>query len=633
MSRKKATADVPEAFVERSSGRGFQQLPAIVQAYYMGKSQHAVKVAREHLPDKREDLCDPAEWAMRYRSIQGQPFSFKYHRPLEAVYRDIHPHIAIIKGAQVGVTTMAVTRTFWNMDMGAQYFDVEKQGLNVGYLMPTLSKVHKFVKTDVDSLARESSYLGNFFDNAIVNRNSLKQFLHSNLHLYGMQNDASLKSWQADAIILDEFDEMAEDKIELVRKRMNASELRHEIDLSTPTIPDFGIHKMYRQSDQQVWHIQCPNCKNWTDLDFFRDWRGQLPDRPNTDPVYYADWREWTEEQIRSATWGCYCPKCLFKLKQNSHGEWRAMNPNPNGRDPLIRGYEIPVLAFPLVNYMAICLALTSGDAIKIAETHRSNLGKPYLHGNAKLQPNHITDLSQHPGLMPDKSLNPDFRISHVTMGVDVGTVMHYRVSATVETMGRVVVEVGRAANWTDLDEIIKRWRVSRCVVDQAPEYNSCREFQKRFPHIVVRAAYSVEPKSPRYSEVNADGLITIQRTVAHEDVYSTIIGKAETWVGKAIQHSETILHMCAPYRTTRINSRTGETVSDWDRGGVPDHLFHASIYDRCALALMPSGVASTTVHVGGSSKAGWGAGNQAPKPPTDTTTIPVSHTRRPRRA
>jgi len=612
MSRKRGTGDVPAAFVNRGGLRGFQAMSALEQAWQIAVVKTGVEVSREKIV-KRHDIVDPADWAMLYRRIQGTPFTFEYHRPLEAIYRDVHKHICVTKPAQVGATTWATARAIWYMDMGAQYFNLDRYGLSVGYLMPTNAKINKFVRTDVDVLRQESEYLEHFFNRASIDQNSQKIIGYSIMHLLGMQSEAALKSWPGDVLVFDEYDEMQERMIELARKRLNASKLRHEIDLSTPTLPDYGIDKQFRQSDQQIWHIECPNCHEWTDLEFFRDWRALHPERTLGDPVAYDVWKDWDKSVLRDADWNCYCPKCLFVLKQNSPGEWKPRNPDKRGRDPLIRGYQIPVLAFPTVDFLAIVLALTSGDAIKVAEAHRSNLGLPYLQGGAKLVDSNISELVDNTILINGR-VPSGLRPTHVTMGVDVGSVFHYRISANYEHIGRVVIAMGRAASWDDLSKLIVQYRVSKCVVDHMPEANSCREFQVKHPHIVVRAAYSVEPKAVRYSEVNEDGLITIQRTVAHEDVFGAVIGHAEIWTAECASNSEVLLHMCAPYRTTRLNARTGEIVAHWDHGGVPDHFFHASIYDRCASSLIPQAVGTGRVAIVTTNGGAWGLGNRAPE-------------------
>ena len=84
----------------------------------------------------------------------------------------------------------------------------------------------------------------------------------------GMKRSASaLKSIPVDRVVFDERDEMADDMVDLALERMSHSSIKEEVHLSTPTIPDYGVDKLFQQSDQRHWFIKCPKCGGDTCLE------------------------------------------------------------------------------------------------------------------------------------------------------------------------------------------------------------------------------------------------------------------------------------------------------------------------------------------------------------------------------
>lgn len=47
---------------------------------------------------------------------------------------------------------------------------------------------------------------------------------------------------------------------------------------STPTIPDWGVHKLYKESDQRKWVYRCPHCGLVQQLDYEKNIKLVNPD-------------------------------------------------------------------------------------------------------------------------------------------------------------------------------------------------------------------------------------------------------------------------------------------------------------------------------------------------------------------
>ena len=75
-----------------------------------------------------------------------------------------------------------------------------------------------------------------------------------------------------DRVVFDERDNMADNMVDLALERLGHSSVKEEIYLGTPSLPDYGVSKLYEESDQRVWEIKCSHCNTGTVL----KWNFQL---------------------------------------------------------------------------------------------------------------------------------------------------------------------------------------------------------------------------------------------------------------------------------------------------------------------------------------------------------------------
>ena len=191
--------------------------------------------------------------------------------------------------------------------------------------------------------------------------------------------------------------------------------------------------------------------------------------------------------------------------------------------------------------------------------------------------------------------LLPDMPWRDTTLGVDVGSRFHYRVSSTGTDGHRYVRAMGSVESWTDLDVLMARYSVRLAVVDAFPEQHAARAFVDRHPGRAVTATYPTSNAlkgvifSPEHQKAVADGRVSINRTMAM-DAVSTLVGTAaERWPAAIHNDPEVVEHMTAPVRVAVLDAH-GQPRADWVHT-KPDHLFHASVYDAVARALLPSDV------------------------------------------
>lgn len=529
-----------------------------------------------------------------YRRIDNKTFSLVRYKPLEQIYKDTHPYICIRKPAQKGLSEYAVTRACHKLDVGANYYGLDKAGLNVGYVFSTKDALSSFSKERFSGLRMESDRLASLF--TVYDAVGFKQAGESYLYFAGGKSVQAMKSFAADDLILDEFDEIPPNIVALAEVRLNESDLGHQLRLSTPTFPGKGIDAEYLQSDQNVWEVLCCHCGGWNELDFFRDVRA--------DGEHYEEWKEWDAETLHEAAMAVACPTCGEAIDTHGEGRWTPRAPDRKR----IRGYAVPALSCGKVNLNRMAVKAVSQEPETLQEFYRSDLGLPYEPKGARVTDSMLRQLSTGlpAGLLPAGGV-----WRNVTMGVDQGSPRFwYRISGVGPDNVRHVLAMGyvvgdREKNvWRKLDDLMEAFRVRNCVVDIGPEMNASAEWAERHKGKVLRASYPTtakaltgrlfrlpaeEPDDADLSEAQAANVVQVNRTMAMDAVYNILARAGERWPALTHNDPEVVSHMKAPVRVL-VKNKDGIQEPRWVHT-TPDDFYHTCVYDLIAQETLPKGV------------------------------------------
>ncbi|HEX8708037.1 MAG TPA: terminase gpA endonuclease subunit [Pyrinomonadaceae bacterium] len=567
-------------------------------------------------------VCDlpPLVWAEAYRRIEGRPFSLDYrpataeepargYEPLKQIYDDDHPFIVIMKPAQVGLSELAISRALHALDVGARYWKTSNDGLNVGYLFPTQDALYDFSKERISGIKDESDKLGDFFTD--FDDVGFKKAGHSYFYIRGAWSTKALKSFKADLLIFDEYDEMLPRAVALAVKRLRHSQVKRQIRLSTPTLPNKGIHESYLQSDQQEWEVHCSGCDGWNSLDFFRDVKVEGAD--------YEEWKEREEESIHRSTITVACPSCRQTLSDDDRfgpGRWVARRPEITR----IRGYHVPALCFPSVSLSELAIAAISTDPEQVTEFYRSDLGVPYTPKDSAVTDEMLKQLSVS---LPNGMLPAGVVWRDGTLGVDGGKRYHYRVSGTGPDGRRYVLAMGALTHDEDrgifekLDELMERFHVRQAVIDGSYDPTAIKAWADKHRGRVRRAFYpntdfkgemfrlpgSEEKKMHGVAVKKADPLkvedtVQINRDMAMDAVYSMVATASEVWPASIHNDPEVVVHMKAPTRVM-VKNQEGQEMPKWVHKNRDD-LFHACVYDLVARLTLPQPTRTGGIMVSG---------------------------------
>ena len=201
---------------------------------------------------------DPHAWAMAHRVMGADGMLANLH-PLAAIARDEHPFVVIQKSAQVGLTELLVNRALHAADTA-----FADRG-HVLFLMPTQNQMDDFAQARFDRAIQSSAYIRGRLQPEPPRRKGadskrLKMVGPGYIYLRGADSTRQIASVDADLVIFDEFDQMAEGILELGQRRLASSDDGRLIVASTPRYPEAGVNALFLQSDQCHYYLPCPAC-------------------------------------------------------------------------------------------------------------------------------------------------------------------------------------------------------------------------------------------------------------------------------------------------------------------------------------------------------------------------------------
>lgn len=444
-----------------------RQIPHRLRGYVRARAGEIAKVTTRATSEPL------AEWAIRRIRLDGRPFSFAGHEFLRPIYDDTSPHIVLVKGAQVGGTTWAIYKNLHSCVMG----------LNCMYFFPTRTDVLDFSRSRVTPLLLQNPFLAKAMrDTDTV---GLKKIGDSYLYLRGMQSEVGMKSVPADMLTFDELDEATPTARSMALERLAHSDYKRIIELSNPSLPDFGIDSSFQASDQRHWTVKCSACGRWVSL--VKEFPRKLGEevriiREREDGTYYRA-----------------CPRCDAEL-DIAVGEWIADLP---GRP--IRGYSISQLFSSKVD---------PGEILREYQTTRFpdrlfnlKVGIAWADRERRLDVASVLSLCGD-GAMLDRSED------RCTMGIDTGNEFHVVILRPLDASRErhCVVHLAVCHDPAELDPLMKRFNVERCVIDALPHTHLARAFASRHSGRVFLSYFSEHQRG----EAQWDGAkVTINRTDA----------------------------------------------------------------------------------------------------------------------
>lgn len=503
---------------------------------------------------KKIAAADSAYWAQLYRiKLQTGPFSFvKHEYQLEPMHsparRKCH-----MKGTQMGITEIAVLNSLHGMIYG-------RYPLGVMYLFPTADDVTDFSKSRFSPLIRGNrEAIGQFVKvgGKGTDTAGLKQIRGAFLYLRGARlsqsigigseekESSKLRSAPVDCCVFDEVDLMDEDVIAKAKGRMGHSPVQEEIYLSNPTLPDYGIDKLFQTSDQRHWFRRC-GCGTWTCPELtFPECVHVRPDRTG----YIA------------------CKKCGAEVKSDWNSEWVPAKPD---NTPVMEGYRESQLMSSFIDPADILRDFNDPPQGNVGDVYRLKLGLPYVAAEDRLTPKDVLQCC-------NVDVMPNWHAGPCAMGVDVGKIKHIIIGVRTGNETYEIVKVIRLSKWPDIHDIAQKFHVRSAVIDARPYEDEARSFQTAERYKIFLCEYA-ENTALGTTYNDASGLVRVNRTEIFDATHRIISQKKLVIPRDCDEVQEFVEQCCGTAKVLETNKKTGTSIYRYRKLG-DDHYRNALNY------------------------------------------------------
>lgn len=454
-----------------------------------------------------------------------------------------------IKGAQIGATEVLVLKTLHGMIH-------QRYPAGALYLFPTRDDVRDFSKARFDPLIAQNDFIGAYVQN--TDAQNIKQIHTGFLYLRGARSTKSiggkksssqLKSIPVDRIVFDEMDEIDPAMIDLARERISHSKVKEQMFLGTPTIPEYGVDKMYQQSDQRVWMVRCQKCNRSASLDL---------EFPNC--LQRQD-----DGSVKRV-----CIYCGAEVDPR-FGEWVAQYENKD-----MVGWWISQLNSVFINPTTILNLYEDPPNGDLSEVMNSKLGRAYIPAENRLTEQDVYNCCKQDPMLTRHD-------GPCCMGVDVGRTMAVVIATRPTRNSLKVVKVARVESFNDLHDLARDFNVGSAVIDLKPEIRKVREFQRNESFSVFACDY-VEMRTGMTHWDEKDKVIKCNRTEICDATHELATEPGRLTLPRVnTEIKEFAKQMCNIAKVLEEDSESGARIYRYKKLNVNDHYRHAMNY--CLLA------------------------------------------------
>lgn len=492
----------------------------------------------------------------------SSPIDFARYPFVAQIIDERHARTTIIKGAQMGLTIACVMKTL----------ERAKEGnlRGIGYMFPSESEVSDFAKARFGPMMQGNHETwGRYVTD--TDSAALKRIGNTMLYFRGVGQKGSshhrslskLKSIPLDVLVLDERDEMDDDRVDEVDHRLDGTEHPERIDLSTPTLPEYGVDLDYRRSNQSVWMWRCDACNGWTCLEL--TYPECIAEPVNQDPYYL-------------------CEKCRKPLERNS-GQWVS---RVEVTDDHV-GYWVSQLSSPTKSATDIVIAAQKAvDTGRRAAFENQTLARAYAEVDQDITEEQLNAL-----LVPDL-VRPIRHEGPAAMGVDPGKPHWYEVRIRLTDTDSQVIARGKADSYEDLSRIARNFNVQSGVMDQGYDPSAVAQFVRSHPGWYGCLYVNSKVTTPDWD--HRERLVKIGRTRLLDDAHSDILSKRVTHYQQDEFWRTHFVPQMRNLKRATVEDKLGNQSGVWvvTGGQKNDHLRHADAY--CGLACSRVGIARNVI-------------------------------------
>ncbi|MGR3292549.1 MAG: phage terminase large subunit family protein, partial [Candidatus Scalindua sp.] len=518
--------------------------------------------------------ADCVFWAVQneIKLMGGTVFTLDGCEYMGDIMKDAARYLAVMKGAQARITTLFMLRAIHALING-------KYPQGSIYYFPKKEAVENFSKTRFGPLIEDNYCIKKYLKN--TNSVNIKRvgtaFLRllgasSTSDIQGKKDSTSVRSEPADEAILDEFDLFDGAIADMIPDRLLNSKLKLMVWLGTPTIPDFGIHKKFNESDQKFRMVKCEHCNGYTCI------AEEFPESVN----YH---RQTTHEKYRPYFACIKCKKEIFV----KNGEYVAKFPDRYDKKyPMegVSGYHVSHFITPNCELSLVMNRYEEAmiDGSKMGVFYNSMLGFPYIAIEDRLRQQDVFNCC-------GDELMASMSTVGTAMGADIMKTNRVVIAEKKKNGGARIIYMARVSTFDALYDLVGRFNVKSVVACLRPYEESFRKFQERCSNrdstdkITV---YGVEYRDKQRNLLKTDeesGIYVLARTEAM-DGSQTWIRSGKLEIPRKCEEVNIFAKECTNVaKVLETNERTGDRIYRYRPVGVGgDHYRHCVNYLQLAL-------------------------------------------------
>ena len=221
------------------------------------------------MADKATALKRLPTWMKKHLRLDGRPYTFRDHEMQEAIAADQHPHIVVKKCSQIGLTEL-------QLRLAAAIAAVTRS--RIIYVFPSAEFAVK-VSTDRFTPIIDDSPMLRGMQHADAKAAKMRKLGNSTVYFQGASGTSQAISIPAQYLIIDEKDFCNQVVLSQFNSRLRhapedlATGLRgHVREFSTPTLPNYGVTKDFKASDQKSYTVKCSSCNTTQVPDYYQDY-------------------------------------------------------------------------------------------------------------------------------------------------------------------------------------------------------------------------------------------------------------------------------------------------------------------------------------------------------------------------
>lgn len=483
-------------------------------------------------------------FAKTHKNTKGEPLSIPKGSFLYDLYDKYwNKDVCLIKSTQSGISE-------WLVVTGKSFAML---GYNHFYLMPTDMIKNRFIDERIDRVIKNDKWFSKFAKTGVDNK-SIKQWFDAMITFVGSNSQASMTSFPADVLTIDELDHCNEENVIMAYDRLANSKHKIIRKVSNPTYDGVGISFEYQQSNRGYWYIK-HDCGKWIRPDFFQnvcDESGEL--YSNNEP-----------EMI--------CRHCNKPFDRNSYGCWVFEN---NGKKTY--GLQISHLFSANVSIKELYERYISRALINESEKqmfYNNALGLPFTSSGSKITKIILDDCIDINHTLSTSSEIPTY------IGIDPGRRIHYVILRKNTRESKLeLVDFGYVMSTKELHNLIKIFNCRIGLIDAAPELQLVTELLTTYPYF-ARVRYYIDRIKINRIQNRPHRLVEVNRRFEMDRIREFFIMKNYKLPVniETIKEQEFYRHLQAPIR---VYDNDKDDYS-WKEGNFRDDLFHALLYATLA--------------------------------------------------